>query len=806
MPLRMDTLRQDLAYAFRRLRQAPGFTLVAVATLALGIGANTAIFSVVNGVLLKPLPYPGSERLVAVSQVWEGKREVYSPPNFLDVQSQSTSFESIAAYGGGEATLTGQGEPVSVPGAEVSASFFGVLGVQPLHGRFFRSGENDAAMAKILVLGHALWMERFGGDPAVIGRAVTLDRKSYTVVGVAPQGFAFPDDAQLWSPLGYDEDFHANRGAWYLSVIGRLKPGVSVAQADAEVATIAARLAKAYPDMNEGVGGAVGSLRDALVGDSRRALLILMGAVGLVLLIACVNVANLMLARVVARETELAVRTALGAGRIRLIRQLLTESLLIGVLGGLLGLALASFGTETLIALQARGLPRTSEIRLDGRVLAFAASLAIGTGLLFGLVPALLMARRATAQSLREGGRGLLRGRGGRLRGALVIGEIALAMMLLAGAGLLIRSFNQLRQVDPGFHTRNALTFRLALPEAAYADAGRRTRWYGDLLARLAGLPGVEAAGAVTALPLSGSRWNFSFEVDGRPKLPSAQQPTLETRVATLDYFGAIGLPLLRGRTFATADRDGAPQVVLLSEAAARRHFPGEDPIGRHITLGWGDGEKKAGGEIVGIVGDVKELGLGEASPPQIYLPYAQQPVRSMTVVLRTSVPPLGLAPGVRRIVAELDPSLPIARLRSLDEVMSRSLSEPRFYTLLLGAFAGSALLLAALGIFGVMSYAVAQREREIGIRVALGAHPRDVLRLVLSGAAGLATLGVGLGLLGSLALSRILASLLFNLSPTDPLTFACVALALATTALLASALPALRATRVDPLVALRSE
>jgi putative ABC transport system permease protein len=607
----------------------------------------------------------------------------------------------------------------------------------------------------------------------------------------------------VWSPLNYDPGFRTARGAWYLPVIGRLRPGISVAAADAEVATIAARLAKAYPEMNEGVGGAVGDLRESLVGDTRRALLVLMGAVGLVLLIACVNVANLLLSRVVAREPELALRTALGAGRGRLVGQLLTESVLLGLCGGLLGVGLASVGTDALLAMQARNLPRATDIHLDGGVLVLAALLSMGTGLFFGLAPALLMARRATAQSLREGGRGLLHGRGGRLHGGLVVAEIALAMVLLAGAGLLVRSFNELRRVDPGFTTRNALTFRLSLPEAAYPDPAQRTQWYGELLARLRALPGVEAAGGVLALPLSGARWSFSFEVDGRPNLPPAQQPSLETRVATPGYFRALGLPIVRGRGFTERDVATAPRVVLLSESAVREHFPDEEPIGRRIALGWGGaGLEAVGGEIVGIVADVKEQGLGKPSPPQIYLPYAQKPIASLSVVVRSKLPPASLAPAVRRTLVELDPALPLARLASLDEVMARSIAEPRFNALLLGAFAATALLLAALGIFGVTSHAVAQREREIGVRVALGAEPRAVPSLVMRGAGRL----VVLGLAGSLALSRGLASLLFNMSPTDPATLGAVALGLGATALLASALPAVRATHVDPLVALRSE
>ena len=806
----MDTLRQDLVYALRRLRQAPGFTLVAIATLALGIGANSAIFSMVNAVLLRPLPFEEPDRLVMVAQVWEGRNTgVYSPQNFLDMQATAQSFESLAALDGGGVTLTGRGTPVRLEGAEVGAPFFGVLRVVPALGRAFLPGENEPGHNKVAVLGHRLWQDRFGADPAIVGQSVQLNRESYAVVGVAPAGFAYPEGAEIWTPMAYDTQFRSkSRGAWYLTVVGRLKPGVTVAHAREEVGTIAARLAAQYKDVNEGVGATARSLHEATVGDSRTALLVLLGAVGLVLLIACVNVANLLLARAAARESELAVRAALGAGRGRLFRQLLTESLLLALLGGAAGVLLASVSVDALLGLQPAGVRRLGEVRVDRTVVAFAAGLSVLTGILFGSAPALQLMRRATAQSLREGGRGLLTGRGHRLRGGLVVGQIALAMMLLAGAGLLIRSFVQLRRVDPGFSAPRALTFRIALPESVYKDDEPRVAFFDDLIGRLAALPGVRSAGAVMGLPLSGVRFNLSFEVAGRPKLPLAQQPSMEVRVASPGYFAAMGIPVLRGRGFERGDRAGSPQVVVLSQTAVRRFFAGEDPLGKSITVGWGRGEGKprAGGEVVGIVGDVKEAGLAEEKPPEIYLPYAQMPVSSMDVLLRTAVGPLSLAPAAATVVHGLDPELPVARLRTLDDIVARSISEPRFYMVLLGAFAGTALFLAALGIFGVMSYAVVQRSREIGIRVALGADPARLRRMVLGQALVLAVAGVGLGLLGSLGLSRAIAGLLFDLSPTDPGTLAGVALVLTAVALLASYLPARRATRVDPLIALRSE
>jgi putative ABC transport system permease protein len=805
----MDRLLQDVLYGLRRLSRAPGFALVAIGTLALGIGANSAIFSIIDAVLLKPLPFHDSESLVQVAQVWEGKPAVYSPQNFLDVVAQAKSFESLAAIDTADVTLTGQGAPAHVPAAAVSAGFFDLLRVKPLHGRGFADGENEPGQSHVVVLGHRLWTHRFGADPEIVGRSVQIDRQPYLVVGVAPAGFSFPHDVELWTPVEYDPVFREkSRGAWYLNVIGRRAAGVSLERAREDVRTIAARLATQYPDANEGVGGTVIPLHKAIVGEVRNALLVLLGAVGLVLLIACVNVANLLLARVASREGELAVRTALGAGRGQLVRQLLTESVLLALLGGAAGLLLASLSLDALLALRPEGMARLAEVRIDRDVVAFATALSVFTGLLFGVFPALHMTRRATAQSLREGGRALLTGRGGRLRGGLVVGQMALAMVLLAGAGLLIKSFTRLIRVDPGFHVEKALTFRISLPPSAYAEEPRRTAFYEELLARLGALPGVRSTGGVWGLPLGGNKAYMSFAVEGRPPLPPAQQPSMQMQIATADYFRTMEIPVTRGRGFEPGDRAGAPQVVLLSETAVRRFFAGEDPIGKRIKVGWRrpDGQPEAGGEVVGIVGDVKEMTLAGETQPEIYIPYPQLPMESMDVVLRSAVPPSSLMSLAQAVVRELDPELPVARLRTLDDVVSRSLSEPRFYTLLLGAFASVALLLAALGIFGVMSYAVVQRSREIGIRVALGALPGHVLGAVLRQALVLAGSGVMIGLGGALALSQALAGLLFDVSPTDPATLGGMAILLTTVALLASYLPARQATRVDPVVALRSE
>jgi putative ABC transport system permease protein len=805
----MDTLRQDLAYALRRLALAPAFTFVAIATLALGIGANSAIFSIVHAVLLKPLPFAEPDRLVQLFQVYEGRNVPhFSPMNFLDTEAAARSFDSMTAVDGGNVTLTGRGAPAVLAAAEVSASFFRVFRVTPVMGRVMAEDENEPARANVVVLGHALWRTRFGGDPAILGQKITLDSRSLTVIGIAPPGFAFPEGVELWTPIAYDDFFRTkSRGSWYVRVFGRLQKDAKSEAAAEEARMIASRLAAAHPEANEGLGGTVLSLQDSLVGNTRPALYLLLGAVGLVLLIACVNVANLLLARAAARESEFAVRLALGAGGGRIFRQLLTESLVLSFLGGLAGVTLASLSLGSLIALQPSGVARLAEASVDRTVLLFAAALSLFTGLLCGTLPA-MSARSTPAKALREGSRALLSSPGSRVRGGLVVGQMALAMMLLAGAGLLLRSFAQLQQVSPGFNIENALTFSIALPAQAYKDESLRVGFFDRLLERLNGLPGATAAAAIVGLPLTGTQINISFEVANRPPLPPAQQPSMELRPATPGYFKAMGIPVIRGRGIEVGDTARSTPVAVITESAVRKYFPGEDPIGQRITLGWRrpDGMPKAGGEVVGIVADVKSSGLARDVVPEIYVPFAQLPVGSMDIVLRTSVPPLSLGPAVESVVSELDPELPVARLRTLEDVVARSISQPRFYMLLLGLFASTAVLLAALGIFGVMSYAVAQRSREIGIRMALGAQPASVMRMVMRNAGLLIVAGIATGLAGAVALSRFLGGLLFNLSPTDPTTLGAVALTLVAVALLASYLPARQATRVDPLLALRSE
>jgi predicted permease len=807
----MDTLRQDIRYALRRLIKSPAFTTVALLTLALGIGANTAIFSVVNAVLLKPLPYRDAHEIVGVFHLSEGQRATMSGPNFTDVRKQATTLEDVAAYTRTRTILTGRGEPVRLDGAEVSASLFDLLGVAPALGRTFHDDENQPGRHRVAILGHGLWVQRFGSDRAIVGRTAVLDGVAHEIVGVMPEGFSFPAARSIWTPLEYTEDLTANqRAAWYLQVVGRLKDGATPQQAQAEVETIGRRLAVQYPDSNDGVGMTALSLHEAMVGDIRKAFWVLLGAVGFVLLIACVNVANLLLARAAAREGEIAVRTALGAGRWRLVRQLLTESVILAVVGGGLGLLLAVWGVEGLLALEPQGIPRLNEVRVDPSVIVFTMGVSLLTGFLFGLVPAFQSTRSGISATLKEGGRGALTSRGGsRMRTGLVIAEVALAVMLLAGAGLLIRSFSRLSAVDPGFQVQPALTFELSLPETRYGDEEAQIAFFDQLMPTLRAIPGVQDAGAVISLPLSGSSLVLTFEVAGRPPVPPSQQPAMQVRIATPEYFRAIGIPLTRGRMFADTDRWGSAQVVLLTEAAAKQYFPNEDPLGKRVTLGWGRGpdSPRAGGEVVGIIGDIKDAGLDEPNPPQIYLPYRQWPVARMSVLLKTAVPPETVAEAARKTVYSLDGNLPVGNLRTLEALVARSISQPRFYTTLLTVFAGVALALAAIGIFGVLSYAVAQRTREIGIRMALGAHQGSVVQLIIGEALVMAAVGVVIGLGGAFMLTEwLVARLLFDTSPHDPATFTIVGLVLALVALTSAYVPARRATRVDPIVALRAE
>jgi putative ABC transport system permease protein len=806
----MDILRQDLRYAVRRLVKTPAFTVVALVTLALGIGANTAIFSVVNAVLLKPLPYKDPDQIVGIYHFANGRRSTMSGPNFYDLKKQSKTLQDAAVYTRSRAILTGHGEPVRLDGAEVSASLFDILGVPPMLGRTFRADDNEPGKTHVAILSHGLWQQRFGGDRNIVSKRITLDGVQFEVVGVMPERFSYPAGRSIWMPLEYSDDFMIKqRGAWYLTGVGRPRPGVSIEQVKAEAETIGAQLAKQYPDSNDGVGLTVIQLHEAMVGDIRKTMFVLLGAVGFVLLIACVNVANLLLARAAARESEIAVRTALGAARGRLVRQLLTESLILSVVGGLLGLLLAVWGVDALVRMEPQGIPRLTDVGVDPTVIAFTIGVSVLTGLLFGIFPAFQSTKYGLSSALKESGRGALSSRSGsRMRTTLVVAEVALAVTLLAGAGLLIRSFSRLAAVDPGFRVDPALTFDLTLPDARYEKEPQQVAFFDQLMPKLEALPGVQSAAAVMALPLNGN-FVLTFEVAGRAPLPPAQQPAMQIRVATTKYFQSIGIPLKRGRLFTEEDRIGTPKVVLITQSAAKEYFPNEDPIGKKITLGWGrgPGTPRAGGEVVGIVGDTKDAGLAEPDPPQLYMPYRQWPVQSMSIVLKTAVPPASLAESARRAVYSVDGNLPVSNVRTLEEIVARSISQPRFYMSLLAVFAVVAVLLAAIGIFGVLSYAVAQRTREIGIRMALGAHARTVLGLVVKDAMFMAIGGLIIGITIALPLTRLLvAKLLFDITPHDPITFVMVGALLTATALAAAYVPARRATRVDPIVALRAE
>lgn len=805
----MEALLQDIRYAVRRLAKSPGFALVAILTLALEIGANTAIFSVVNAVLLRSLPFAEPDRLVMLYTAYPQDETRYplSPPDFMSYHDDARSFADVVAVNDSRQTLTDEGEPRRVDVGVVSADFFELMGAQPILGRTFRAEENEPGRNTVAVLTHAYWQQQFGADPGVMGNAVTLNGVQREVVGVLPPEFDFPGDRQIYYPLEYTSSFSSTtaegRRGEFLTVIGRLKPGVTMEQADTEVRTISQRLQQEFPETNsENISLSMVRLQDEMLGEVRTPLLILLGAVSLVLLIACVNVANLLLARATARSGELAVRVALGARRGRLIRQLLTESMLLGLAGGAAGLLLAVWGTQALIAARPEGIPRLDEIGIDGSVVTFTAGVALATGILFGLLPAVQVTRSGLSGSLREGGRGSLAARGAdRTRRGLVIAEMALAVMLLIGAGLLIRSFLQLSAVDPGFRTERVVTFDLSLPSSVYEDGAAIRGFYDQLLNRVEALPGVEAVAAASELPLTGFGSIYGFEIENRePPPPGFVQDAAVTRV-TPGYLRTLAIPLRNGRVVDERDRADGPEALLVNEAFVRRYFPNEDPLGRRLTF---DGENWV--EIVGVTGDVPQQGLDQEVRPGIYAPFPQFTTRSMTVVVRTSTDPLALTRTIRAEVDALDPNLPVERFRTAGQIVSESVAQPRFYTMLLAVFAGVALVLAAIGIYGVISYAVAQQTREIGVRVALGAEARDVVGLVLKRALLLSVVGVGVGIGGALLLTRLLDTLLYNTATTDPLTYLAVAVTLLGVALLASYLPARRAARVDPMIALRGE
>ncbi|HEX3525779.1 MAG TPA: ABC transporter permease [Thermoanaerobaculia bacterium] len=805
----LEALGQDVRFAARQLWKSPGLAALIVLTLALGVGASTAIFSVVDGVLLQPLPYPQPDRLVRVFPVYkDGNKDVFSIPNFIDWSTASRTITAAAAVNTGTVNLSGgDGEPERLQGAFVGSPFFSILGIRPLAGRWFAPGEDKPDAPRVAVISEDLWQRRFSRDRAALGRVVELNGEPYAVVGVVAHNDELPGRTDVWLPLVFSGGQAKSRGAYFLDVLARLAPGATLEKAQAEAAVIGKRLETQYPEANAGYGLSAAPLHEMMVGNLRVPLLVLLGAVLAVLLIACVNVANLLLVRASAREGEVAVRTALGAGRGRIVRQLLTESLVLALAGGAAGVGLAFWITKGLVALAPPQTPRLGEIGLHAPVLLFALAITLLTGVLFGLAPALQASRPDLVTALKEGARGS-RGRAAtRARNVLVIAEVALAVVLLAGAGLLLRSFARLQDVDLGFRPQQAVTFRLALPDTHYKEDPKITAFVDRLLEKVQHLPGVTSAGVgAYAMPLNNSNFTLSFSVEGRPPAPPGQEDVARVGVVTPDFFRTLGVPLQRGRVFNENDRPGAPQVVLLNAAAAHRFFPGEDPLGKRVKLGWSQNGNRRGGEVVGIVGDFRQGGLDKAAEPQMFLPYGQAPLSSLWVVVRTAADPAAVSAVARSEVRQVDATLPLFGLQTLTDLVAGSASQAKFYLLLLGGFAAMALLLAAIGIYGVIAYAVRQRTQEIGIRMALGASRDRVQGMVVRQGLTLACLGALAGLLAALFATRWMKSLLYEIGTTDPIIYLAVPLLLVAVAALASWVPARRAARTEPQLALRGE
>ncbi len=825
----MQTLWQDLRYGARMLLKNPGFTLIAVITLALGIGANTAIFSVVNAVLLRPLPYEQADRLVLLAENGENFGEMsVAYPNFLDWRAQQTVFETMGVYNRGSYNLTGSGEPEQVRGANASADLLLALRVRPALGRLYTSDEDKPGAVPVVVLSHGLWQRRFGGDANVINQAITLNERSYTVIGVTPPGFLFPSRIEMWMPVGQlagADNMQKRDNHPGLYGVARLKPGVTIEQARAEMQTIAARLAGAYPASNTGNSVVVRALKEEIVGNVERALWVILAAVGCVLLIACANVANLLLARAATRQREMAVRIALGASRWRIARQLLTESLILALLGGIPGLLLSQWAVELLLKLSPDALPRTGEIKTDVWVLGFTFIVTTLTGLLFGLVPAWQAGRSEAHLALKEAGRGVA-GSKAWFRHALVVAEVALTLVLLVCAGLLMRSFTQLLRLDPGFNYDRLLTFAVALPEQKYGPLEPQMAFFQKLQQRLSVLPGVTNVAYSSGLPLGNNGWQTSFTIEGRPIPPPNETPSMEMAIVSPGYFETLKIPLRAGRWFDERDnrehlrgRDlsklaATPRLlaglncIVIDEEFARRYWPNEPmdkAVGKRVRLGNGPDDPLV--TVLGVVGRVRMDGLREESNRvQAYLPYLQGAVPNVLVTLRTSLDPQSLTAAARAQVQQLDPQQPIYSVNTMEKLRAETIASDRLNLLLLSLFAGLALLLALIGLYGVISCAVTQRTQELGIRLALGAQANDVLRLVIGQGMKLALLGVAIGVVAALLLTRLMHSLLFSVSANDPLTYAVIILLLSVVALLACYIPARRATQVDPMIALRCE
>jgi putative ABC transport system permease protein len=800
----------DVRLAFRTLIKSPGFTALVLVVLALGIGATTTIFSIVDGVLLKPLPFQDASRLVSINPLVHGEPDETAYPDLQDWRATATSFDRIAAATSAPATLTGTGEPIVLNSAAVTGDFFPMLGVSPLAGRTLTAAD-DKPDANVAVISAALWASRFASQRDVVGRNLTLDGRPFTIVGIMPASFDYPFDTervQLWVPvrgLALIAQFANQRGATFLHAFGHVRSGVSLSAAQAEMTTIAARLAAAYPKTN-GIRSTVRlrPLQEGLVHEYRLALLVLFAAVGAVLLIACANVANLLLARGTAREKEMAVRAALGASRGRLVRQLLTESLVLSVFGGAAGVLLSLWAVSALVSASPIAIPRLHDAHVDPGVLVFAIAASMLTGLVFGSVPAVQASRARAGDTLKEAGRGSTGGRAARTRQGLVVAEVALSLVLLASAGLLARTLVALRHVDPGFVAERAVAMELSLPDARYHKATDQLAFYRHVIAETPQLPGVVAAGVSTTLPLTGSDVGMGFTVEGRPDTADAElRKSAEFYGVSPDYFRAMGMRLLSGRLFTERDDERAPLVMVIGETFAKRYWPQGDAVGHRLVIGYNSTGPR---EIVGVVADVKQSTLSDPAPLEMYTPYPQAPWPFMTVVARTQADPTSLAPALRGALARIDADLPAAEIKTLGEYVSRAVATPQFTAALFGVFAGLSLLLAAFGLFSVTAYAVAQRAREIGIRLALGAQPSAVRGLILSQALGMGLVGLGVGLVGALAASRLLGALLFGVGAGDPATYAAVSALLLVVMAAAAYFPARRATRVDPMIALRAE
>ncbi len=808
----------DLRLGFRALLRSPGFTLGAILVLGLGIGANTAIFSMVNAVLLRPLPYEDPSRLVQVWHVPPAKSFpgltffAVSAANYLDWQRQSTSFEAMAIYGGRSLTFGGKEQPEAVLAIAVSPEFFSVLRVRPVLGRTFTPEESRPGGERVILLGYQFWRDHFGSDASIVGRDVTINSHSYVVAGVMPESFRFPSFAKVWVPLAWTDQDRAVRGNHNYAVIARLKTGVDIVQAKSDLSAISARLEQQYPEDDKGWGATVIPLREQMVGNVRTALLVLLGAVAFVLLIACANVANLVLAKILARQKEIAIRSALGAGRAAILRHVLAETVLLSIAGGVLGLLLAQLSLRLMIKVLADRLPKFAEVTVDTQVLTFTLALSVAAGVLAGLIPSLRFTRVNVSEALKQGQSRSSSDSGSKARNLLVVTEVALSLVLLFGAGLMLRTLLELHSIKPGFDASNVLTMRVSIPADKFPSPSGEINFFHEVLHRVRALPGVRAAGTIDSLPLGGGGSHQPFSIEGRPVLPMAEQPEVDVRMASTGYLNTMHIPVIRGRDFIEADQVGRPGVALISDALARRYWPNEDPIGKHFTLTFFPGVVR---EVVGIVGNIKLDSLDETRPVDtIYFPFAQLTVPAgqvwrsfgLTLTVRTAGGPRDAISAVTDAIHQVAPDVPVVEVRSMEDVIALSMSPQRFNLLLLASFAGLALVLAAVGIYGVISYTVRRRVREIGIRMALGASRSDVLKLVVRDGMKPILLGVVIGLSAAFALSRLVASLVFGVRPTDPLTFATVALLLVSVGILANIVPAHRATRIEPVSTLREE